>query len=74
VQVFGDYHIKQEFTGVFLHCADVWFRRELPWNEKLGFSNSSCYFSVIQSTTGVSPGEVLRAFFAGLESQATIDM
>lgn len=45
-----------------LHCHNVWFASQLPWRADLAAEANNCLFSVIQSTTGVSPSSVLRAF------------
>lgn len=45
-----------------LHCHNVWFASQLPWRADLAAEAKHCLFSVIQSTTGVSPSSVLKAY------------
>jgi hypothetical protein len=56
-------------SNVQLHCYDVWYKEQLPWRADLAMgscnynsssSTNCCLFSVVQSSTGVSPGKVLR--------------
>lgn len=61
-RVFDQLHIREEEAGLFLHCNNVWYAHELPWKAQEAFANESCLFSVVQSTTGVAPVKVLRAF------------
>ena len=44
-----------------LHCFNVWFAEQLPWQAEDAF-RSSCMFSVVQSTSGVPASSVLRQY------------
>ena len=68
-QVFHELHWPDHSSDHQLHCWDVWFGRDLPWNHKKALA-SSCLFSIVQSRTLVSPTEVLDQFF---EMKATAD-
>jgi hypothetical protein len=63
--VFEDYHVREQERQVYLHCSNIWYKGELPWKHRSAFANSSCLFSVVQSTTGVSPGQVLKGYVNG---------
>lgn len=47
--------------SIRLHCYNVWFTNQLPWNAASAMNNRcNCIFSVVQSTTQVKPSEVYR--------------
>jgi hypothetical protein len=82
VKVFDSLHISEDAAHssddksrnmVRLHCFDVWYSTQLPWQpfkiefelvDQVGESyshwNQSCLFSVVQSSSGVSPSAILR--------------
>jgi hypothetical protein len=39
-----------EFDELHLHCHDVWYAEDLPWNRSLAVESNSCLFSVVQGT------------------------
>ena len=48
--------------GWKLHCYNVWYSTQLPWNAELVKEATNCAFSVIQSSTGVSPSSILALY------------
>ncbi len=63
-QVFDGLHIDQLSGDALkrrrqLHCGDVWYAEQLPWVLSQQ-TRDECWFSVVQSSTGVSPGSVLK--------------
>lgn len=43
-----------------LHCYDVWYASQLPWQASNALhENSNCFFSVVQSSSGVNPEDLL---------------
>jgi hypothetical protein len=54
--LFSEIHEPQ--NKVLLHCHDVWFEDQLPWNAAAAYA-STCLFSVVQSSTGVSPSDII---------------
>ena len=47
--VFDTLHVDQKEKNKQLHCEDVWYAAQLPWNAQAAVSdNVSCFFSVIQ--------------------------
>ncbi len=64
-QVFDHYHIKEQDHNMYLHCSNIWYKAQLPWDYESAFANSTCLFSVVQSTTGVSPNAVLKGYVNG---------
>lgn len=61
-QVFDELHVSEEEAGVRLHCHNVWFAGHLPWPAEEASRAADCLFSVVQSTTGVSPSAVLSLY------------
>lgn len=61
-KVFEEVHIREESHGIFLHCHNVWFVEQLPWSSDLAFRNTSCLFSVVQSTTGIASNILLQQY------------
>jgi hypothetical protein len=57
-QVFHDLHIAEGAEGRYLSCNEVWFAKDLPFQSEKAYGNSSCYFSLIQSSTGISAGKL----------------
>lgn len=58
--MFDGLHVEQS-DSLKLHCNDVWYREQLPWHSataKDADASSPCLFSVVQSSTGVSPGSI----------------
>ena len=55
--VFQELHEPQQEDELMLHCHDVWFAGQLPWDATAAY-NSNCLFSVVQSSTGVSPSKI----------------
>lgn len=45
-----------------LHCYNVWYVAQLPWPAEEASRAANCMFSVVQSSTGVSPGTILRMY------------
>mmetsp|Transcript_26119 Transcript_26119/g.80368 ORF Transcript_26119/g.80368 Transcript_26119/m.80368 type:complete len:105 (-) Transcript_26119:286-600(-) len=39
-------------------CRAIWFKGQLPWDSVTAFQDPSCVFSLVQSTTGISPSAV----------------
>jgi hypothetical protein len=59
--LFNEFHVVQNNTAK-LHCYDIWYKEQLPWNMENAY-NSGCIFSVVQSSTNFSPSklwEILR--------------
>jgi hypothetical protein len=43
-----------------LHCYDVWYSSQLPWQASNALHEScNCFFSVVQSSSGVNPEDLL---------------
>lgn len=43
-----------------LHCFDVWYPSQLPWQAYNALSDScDCLFSVVQSSSGADPNDLL---------------
>jgi hypothetical protein len=64
-QVFHQLHVSEEMSShpgpqMFLHCENVWFMHQLPWNAQRAYANTSCLFSVVQSTLNVPASDILR--------------
>ena len=49
-------------NGVRLHCYNVWFAGQLPWQAGRAKLARNCLFSVVQSTSGVSSSAVLKLY------------
>ena len=59
-KIFHDLHFRESDNTVLLHCYDVWFEGQAPWNIDGALSSDSpCIFSVIQSTSGVRASTLL---------------
>jgi hypothetical protein len=58
-QVFDELHFP-ESPACYLHCHNVWFQHQLPWRDSDAQQNQSCLFSVVQSSSGASPSEILK--------------
>lgn len=67
--VFHHLHIRETerwpsendmLAHVYLHCENVWYAAQLPWKAAQAMANTSCIFSVVQSTTQVSASLVYR--------------
>lgn len=59
--VFAHIHTP-ETEEIYLHCHNVWFVEQLPWSVEAAKHNQSCLFSVVQSTTNVSPNFILQQY------------
>lgn len=64
-QIFDYLHIREGVdNNKRLQCNPVWFPSDLPWRPEEAYSNESCIFSLVQSTSNASPsyvfGEVAR--------------
>jgi len=58
--LFEELHEAEKLdVGARLHCFDVWFSAQLPWPAQEAYA-SGCLFSVLQSTSGISPSLVLK--------------
>ncbi len=56
---------QQALKQVRLHCFNVWYAEQLPWQAARALRpECNCLFSVVQSSTGVSPGHVLAQWTA----------
>lgn len=62
LQLFDLLHLDEVQMGVKLHCHNVWYAHQLPWPAEEALSDQSCIFSVVQSSTGVSPGALFRQY------------
>jgi hypothetical protein len=71
VKVFDELHISEEEAGVRLHCYNVWYASQLPWLAEEASKTEDCVFSVVQSTSGVSPGAVLSLYEEHFKSKST---
>lgn len=60
VRVFHEVHLPEELAGLYLHCSNVWYTHQLPWKAEEAYRNSTCLFSVVQSSTGATPSSILR--------------
>lgn len=58
VLLFADLHEPQ--YNYRLHCHDIWYAHQLPWDGAAA-ATSNCLFSVVQGSTGVSPSKILLA-------------
>eukprot|EP01034_Spumella_vulgaris_P027068 gene27068-33738_t len=67
-EVFDGLHVDQQSLSAvegrnqrrrLLHCGDVWYEAQLPWVLSQE-TRDACWFSVVQSSTGVGPGDVLK--------------
>ncbi len=56
LKIFPYLHVPQ--ITLSLHCHDVWYAESLPWDAAAALRDS-CLFSVVQSSTGISPSKVL---------------
>jgi hypothetical protein len=56
LRIFDELHIMQD-PSLKLHCHDIWFSSQLPWDFEAAH-NSECLFSVIQSSAGISPNTI----------------
>eukprot|EP01038_Epipyxis_sp_PR26KG_P008611 gene8611-11640_t len=57
--VFDVLHIEEnEVSSIKLHCNDVFFEHDLPWDMNNSFDR--CIFSVLQSSIGFSPGIIFK--------------
>eukprot|EP01041_Mallomonas_annulata_P009798 gene9798-20386_t len=55
-----DTPVRAHTSSVRLHCHDIWFAAQLPWNASAARDPTCpCLFSVVQSSTGVSTGSLL---------------
>ena len=73
-QVFDELHVREATTyttsatgeashdNTVLHCHNVWFAGQLPWPAEQARDAQNCLFSVIQSTTDVSPSVVYKQY------------
>jgi hypothetical protein len=52
--VFDELYFPESSGYHFLHCNNVWFSSQLPWNYQEAANNRACLFSVIQSSSGLS--------------------
>ena len=63
--IFDLLHVSDMEIGLTrLHCNDVWYIDQLPWsplNAVPGTTKWKCIFSVVQSSTGVSPSTIHKA-------------
>jgi hypothetical protein len=71
--VFGELHVSEEDAAAalrdlagesprLLHCYNVWYAAQLPWPAEEASRAANCMFSVVQSSTGVSPGSILHMY------------
>jgi len=58
VFIFADLHEPQH--NFRLHCHDIWYANQLPWDAAAA-ATSNCLFSIIQGSTGVSPSKIWTA-------------
>jgi hypothetical protein len=63
IQVFDSLYFP-EHGQCYLHCHNVWFREQLPWQYEVAARNASCLFSVVQSNTGLSSSDLYRQFLS----------
>lgn len=60
MKLFDELHIRENTHSstnnpTRLHCYNVWYPEQLPWLAEQAVRDTQCLFSVIQSSTGVSP-------------------
>ena len=67
-EVFHDLHVQESLVsrvgksnGVYLHCNNVWYADQWPWDAVAAKQNDSCLFSVVQSTTNIAASMVFSA-------------
>lgn len=46
---------------LLLHCNNVWYHEQLPWDAVSAKANENCLFSVVQSTTNVKASTLLHS-------------
>jgi hypothetical protein len=69
IQIFNRLHFKEKSAvgavgnnTTVLHCNNVWYQDQLPWQAAEAAAAHNCLFSVVQSSTGVSPSVVLKQY------------
>ncbi len=55
--MFLQLHLRER--NISLLCRPIWYREQLPWDAAAAFSNSSCLFSLVQSSAITNPSQVL---------------
>lgn len=61
--VFHNLHIDEietlgSISPIYLHCNNVWYADQWPWDANSAYANTSCLFSVVQSTSDVPVSKV----------------
>jgi hypothetical protein len=69
IQIFNRLHFRERSAvgavgnnTTVLHCNNVWYQDQLPWQAAEAAAAHNCLFSVVQSSTGVSPSVVLKQY------------
>eukprot|EP01039_Chlorochromonas_danica_P009552 gene9552-10557_t len=64
LHVFPHLHLTEEEAGVYLSCEEVWYAHDLPWKAEQAYGNTSCLFSLVQSSSAVDPQLIRSALLS----------